>query len=451
MGGEGDPGAVVDAAGHVRQLTEGVLAGGGAEVEVQLVAQGLGHPQVVGGAVLAGAVVVVVQGARLRHIVDGDILQGVAGIALLEEAGDVVGVDLHPAAVAAVIADVAALRRRAGARVADLNGQGGIYLFPIYAVHGDVEDQHVLVGVAVSAEGEGLQLELIVVPDIPGAVIEYAVVQIAFIELVAPVILVVHYAVGLEPAVIVKVVVVGELDVRQLVIIGLVPEEVVKLLGIQRHVIIRVHLIDKVRLDGAGGALPVADLDVQGAVNPVAVFAPHGEIEGQSVLVRIAAGTECQGVQFKLVIASDIILFIIKLGIVQIAVVQFVIPDIVLVVVVAIGLEVSVVVKVVIVGEFQIVEVIPGLLVEQIREVVGIHGHIIAGVHIVGQLHVAAGALGAAFNVDADGRADISLVAVQLNCKIQRVAIDVLIRHKLQRIQIKVAVIIFVVVEEIII
>ncbi|CAN4046288.1 GDP-mannose-dependent alpha-(1-6)-phosphatidylinositol monomannoside mannosyltransferase, partial [Dysosmobacter welbionis] len=104
VSGEGDLGAVVDAAGYVCQLAEGVLAAGGTEVEIYVVAVVVGDAQAAGAAVAAGTVVVVVQAAVSGRIFKGDILQGIAGVALLKEPGDVVGVDLHSAAVIRIIA-----------------------------------------------------------------------------------------------------------------------------------------------------------------------------------------------------------------------------------------------------------------------------------------------------------------------------------------------------------
>ena len=89
VSGEGDLGAVVDAAGYVCQLAEGVLAAGGTEVEIYVVAVVVGDAQAAGAAVAAGTVVVVVQAAVSGRIFKGDILQGIAGVALLKEPGDV--------------------------------------------------------------------------------------------------------------------------------------------------------------------------------------------------------------------------------------------------------------------------------------------------------------------------------------------------------------------------
>ena len=75
VSGEGNGDTVVGAAGDVGQLREGILAGGsGAEVQKLAAAVGSGESEL-GGAVLAGAVVVVVQAAGRRHAAQDHILQ----------------------------------------------------------------------------------------------------------------------------------------------------------------------------------------------------------------------------------------------------------------------------------------------------------------------------------------------------------------------------------------
>lgn len=119
VGGEGDLHAVVGAAGQVRQLRQSILAGGaGAEVQVVAAAVGAGQLQL-GSTVLADAVVVIVQAAGGGHVLERHVLQRGRGILLVEEAGDVVGVDLDIGGVSGVIADVALA-------VAGLGRAGGV-------------------------------------------------------------------------------------------------------------------------------------------------------------------------------------------------------------------------------------------------------------------------------------------------------------------------------------
>ena len=514
-----------------------MLAAGGTEVEIYVVAVVVGDAQAAGAAVAAGTVVVVVQAAISGRIFKGDILQGIAGVALLKEPGDVVGVDLHSAAVIRIIADIAALCGHAGsphiadgdghgavglvavltvgsevqlhhlavgvpvrhkgqviqgevlvveqvlavvveitvvqvalvkvrpviivvvavqlapvvqsvgvgepyilqivpglviqeipevvpvkghavvgihlindvalhlgagaAALADLNGEGGGDLVAFHAAHGDVKGQGVFIGIPVRRKGQRVQLEVIVVPDIVLIIVKHGVVQVTVVQLVIPGVVVGIVSVGVETAVIVKVVIVGELHVFQFVVIRLVVEEIVEILRVQRHIVVRVHLIGQVAL--AAGAAALADLDVQSAIYLVTVHAVHGEVKGQGVRVGVPVGVERQRVQFKVIVVPDVVLVVIEHGIVQIAVIELIVRDIVIAVV-SVCTEISEVIEIIVAGELHILQLIIAavFLVKEIPEVLGVHRHIVAGVHLVGQLHVAGAGAGATLHINAD-------------------------------------------------
>ena len=295
-------------------------------------------------------------------------------------------------------------------------------------MHGDVEGQGVLVGVPVGVEGQGVQLELVVVPHLVLVIVEPAVIQVALIQLIVPDIVVVVVSVGPEIAVVVEIIIAGELDVLQLVIVGLIVEKVVEVLGIQRHIVVRVHLVDEVRLGAGAGAL--ADLDVEGAVHFVVVVAVHGEGELQRVLVGVLVRTERHTVQRVVVAGAGVIPIVIVVAVIQRGIVQLH-P----VAVRVLCLEIAVVVKVIVAVEFQIFKILPGLLVEQVPEVIGIQFHIVAGVHIVGQLHIT-GAAGTAGDIDTHGSIHIFVIPVERKIDVDRIAVYVVVGFKIERIQV---------------
>ena len=307
-------------------------------------------------------------------------------------------------------------------------------------MHGDVKGQGVLVGVPVRRKGQRVQLKVIVVPDIVLVIVEHGVVQVAVVQLVIPGVVVGIVSVGIETAVIVKVVIVGELHVFQFVVIRLVVEEIVEILRVQRHIVVRVHLIGQVAL--AAGAAALADLDVQGAVHLVAVHAAHGEVKGQGVRVGVPVGVERQRVQFKVIVVPDVVLVVIEHGIVQIAVIELIVQDIVIAVV-SVCAEISEVIEIIVAGELHILQLVIAavFLVKEIPEVLGVHRHIVAGVHLVGQLHITGAGAGTALHINADRCVKRPLVAVQPDIKIQRVAVDVVIGHKPQRVQVDVVIV----------
>ena len=129
----------------------------------------------------------------------------------------------------------------------------------------------------------------------------------------------------------------------------------------------------------------------------------HGEVKGQGVRVGVPVGVERQRVQFKVIVVPDVVLVVIEHGIVQIAVIELIVRDIVIAVV-SVCTEISEVIEIIVAGELHILQLVIAavFLVEEIPEVLGVHRYIVAGVHLVGQPHVARAGAGATLHINAD-------------------------------------------------
>ena len=357
--------------------------GAGADIEGLAGAVGGCQLQAGRGAVFAGAVIVVVQAARTGHAQQLHILQGAGGVLGPQEAGEVVGLQLHLGAAGGLIQDVA--HRNAGnGRGLRCNDHGAVHILAGAVISPEFQGHGIAV-LRVRHEAQVLQQVAVgvILGNVILVVVEGGVFQLGYGEflLVGTAVIHIHIA----------VVGVQVLGVRKdhilegVILVGLL-EVVVEVVLVEEGLLSGHALILDVALVGAGAGGAAADLDHQGAAGLLG----GGVVGGELDLHRPLGGALGRG-------KAQVLQSVVPVGIG--AVIELVVVD------VALGKCLLVSAVVVIVdragggaegiggGEGHVLDGGGGirLLLEELVEVRPAELHFFAGVQLVGDIALAAG------------------------------------------------------------